>query len=93
MAPSSLKELDGYGIFTTRNIEAESKMLSGPDGPSIPVIDWVHGPWTKTMNEYWWARGVPDHVSYEGGDRIMDFSIGFGAMPNHNCILKSLSHR
>ncbi len=95
MAPSSVKGLDGYGIFTTRSIKAGSKMLPGPDGPSIPVIDYVRGPWTKTMNEYWWesGRGVPDHVTYEGGDRVMDFATGFSSMPNHNCFLSSLKHR
>lgn len=56
-APSSVKGLDGFGIFTTRSIHVGDKMLSGgPDGPSIPVIDYIRGPWTKTMNEYWCVR-------------------------------------
>ena len=96
MAPSSVKGLDGYGIFTTRSIQTGSQMLSGgPDGPSIPVVDYIRGPWTKTMNEYWWesGRGVPDHVTFEGGERIMDFATGFSSMPNHNCFLSSLKHR
>lgn len=77
MAPSSLKGLDGYGIFTTRDIEAGSNMLSGQDGPSIPVFDHTHGPWTKTWNEYWWGRGVADHVSFEA-DHVMDFQVSNG---------------
>ena len=92
MAPSSLKNLDGYGIFTARDIEAGSTMLSGPDGPSIPVVDYNSGAWITTWKEYWWARGIPDHVSFEG-DRVMDYQFGFGAMPNHHCILNSLKHQ
>ena len=26
-------------------------------------------------------------------DRVTDFQIGFGALPNHHCILKSLSYK
>ena len=68
-------------------------LTGGQDGPSIPVVDYIRGRWTKTWNEYWWARGNPDHVLYETEDRVMDFQIGFGSMPNHNCWLRSLKHK
>lgn len=84
MAPSSLKGNGGNGIFTTRDIARGSTMLSGPDGPSIPVVDYRSGRWTKTWNEYWWQRGVADHVTYEveGDGYVMDYQFGFGSMPN-----------
>jgi hypothetical protein len=37
MAPSSLKGLHGFGVFTTRPIALGEKVLNGPDGVSIPV--------------------------------------------------------
>lgn len=92
MAPSSLKGLDGYGIFTTRDIKKGTSIFPESDGPSIPVVDSNPGRWYKTWNEYWWGRGVADHVRFLG-DSVMDYQFGFGSMPNHHCILNALSHR
>lgn len=92
MAPSSLKGLDGYGIFTTRDIEKDASIFSEQDGPSIPVIDYKSGPWMKTWNEYLWGRGISDQLRVLG-DSVMDLQVGFGSLPNHHCILNSLSHR
>jgi hypothetical protein len=103
LAPSSLLGHPGYGLFTTRNLTAGEPVLGGPDGLSIPVEDrWyeVSGElgekkknWIHLWNSYWWGRGVPDHVSYESSHSSADYQIGFGAMPNHHCILRSLKHR
>jgi len=92
MAPSSIKGLDGYGVFTTRDIEKDTSIFSEPDGPSIPVVDYNRGDWMSTWDEYLWGRGLADHVKYLGY-RAMDLQPGFGSMPNHSCILDNLSHR
>lgn len=98
MAPSAVKGLKGYGVFTTRDIDEGSSILSAPDSPSIPVLDYgknrndAKDQWIKTFGEYWWARGVPDHVAYEA-DKTVDFQTTFGALPNHHCILDSLGLR
>ena len=92
MAPSSLIGLDGYGIFTTRDIQKGSSIFPEPDGPSIPVIDYNSGPWMVLFQEYLWGRGLADHVTFLG-DKVMDYQFGFGSMPNHHCILDSLSFR
>jgi hypothetical protein len=77
MAPSSLVGGAGFGMFTTRDMEANEKILGGPDGISIPVVSYYqyrrknapnaaqHKAWIKLWNNWWWSRGVPDHVMYE----------------------------
>jgi len=72
LAPSSLKGHTGFGIYTTRDINKEESILSGPDGPSVPVVDYEGGPmrrerreWIEVWDNYWWGRGVSDHVNYE----------------------------
>lgn len=40
MAPSSLKGLQGYGTFTTRDLKEGEKLLQAPDGPSVIVTDY-----------------------------------------------------
>ena len=45
----------------------------------------------STQDNYWWGRGVPDHVSYEAGTDTVDFQIAFGALPNHHCVLDTLN--
>ena len=101
MAPSSLKGHVGLGIYTTRNMVARDSILAAPDGPSVPVIDTdrvsqqyetIKRAWHKVFNEYWWGRGVPDHVSYEADD-VVDFQITFGSLPNHHCLLGSIELR
>ena len=99
LAPSSLKGHVGFGIFTTRDIGKDESILSGPDGPSVPVVDYRGGPlrklrkqWVRTWDNYWWARGVGDHVNYEAKN-VIDYQFGFGALPNHHCILDALDHR
>lgn len=59
MAPSGVKGLKGYGIFTTRDIDEGDSILSGPDSPSIPVHDYLDyvseatDQWIRIFNEYW----------------------------------------
>lgn len=79
MAPSSLKGLDGYGIFTTRDIQEGSSIFTEPDGPSIPIIDYNKGPWLNLWYEYVWARGVSDQVSFLG-HKVMDFQVRHAAI-------------
>lgn len=101
MAPSSLKGSVGFGIYTTRDMARHEAILAGPDGPALPVVDASRGPshqklarraWFRTFDEYWWGRGVPDHVFFEA-DEVVDYQITFGSMPNHNCMLESIDHR
>jgi hypothetical protein len=101
MAPSSLVGHAGFGIYTTRAFAAQESLLARPNGPSIPVVDPQHGPaephgsrsqWIRTFDDYWWGRGVPDHVFYEG-DSVLDYQITFGALPNHHCLLDAIDHR
>ena len=103
LAPSSLKGHSGYGIFTTRPLAKDEPILGGPDGVSIPIIDayrsrkFPHNQarknWVRVWENYWWARGVPDHVRFEAPDDVVDYQIGFGALPNHHCILSYLDTR
>jgi len=98
MAPSSVKGLKGYGIFTTRDIDTGSNILSAPDSPSIPVLDYRDhesagtDQWIGVFSEYWWTRGVADHVKYEAYNAA-DAQMTFGALPNHHCVLDSLNMR
>ena len=59
-----------------------------PDGLAVPVPnDQYPGRvpkkkerslWRGVWDNYWWGRGVPDHVAYDGppGTYVMDFQIG-----------------
>jgi hypothetical protein len=98
MAPSSVRGLNGYGLFTTRHLKAGESILGRPDGLAVPFEPYQHpdlpprGDREKLLNlfaEYMWARGIPDHSSYEAPDRgfVMDYQIGFGSLPNHHCVL------
>ena len=43
--------------------------------------------------QYVWHRGVGDHARYDWPYMMSDYQPGFGALPNHHCILQSLSFR
>ena len=98
MARSTLPNVNGFGMFTTRALSAGDFVLSSFDGPAISIIDYewhrhnLNGleddfrQWRNIFYHYWWAMNVPDHSVYEG-DQIYDWQISFGALPNHNCIL------
>ena len=79
-------------------MDKNSTILSRPDSPSIPVIDYrdnmndAKEQWNRVFSEYWWARGKPDHVTYES-ENAVDFQTTFGALPNHHCILDALDLR
>jgi len=102
MAPSSLIGNPGFGIFVTRDLQRNEKVLNGPDGISIPIVAYLQlsvpkghlkKAWIAVWDNYWWGRGVPDHVSYEAPTDIVDYQINFGALPNHHCALDTLSNR
>lgn len=67
LAPPSIKGMEdvGLGIYTTRDIQKHEFLSPAADGGlSIPVVDYMNGPrtrtrmnWLKTWNEYWWGRG------------------------------------
>lgn len=65
MAPSSMKGVNSFGLYTTRDISKGESILSGPDSPSIPVLDFDNhrtkevDQWIKLFDEYWWGRGKP----------------------------------
>jgi hypothetical protein len=103
IAQSSQKGNDGFGIFTTRNIQKGDSILGEPDGVAIPITAYrshkgipsdkkvVRRAWIHMWNNYWWGRGVPDHVSYEADVAVVDYQTGFGSLPNHHCLLDSLT--
>lgn len=102
MAPSSLRGHAGLGIYTTRDIAADESILNAPDGPSIPVVDTervspeyrhVRRAFHRVFDEYWWGRGVPDHVAHEAEGDVIDYQITFGALPNHHCLLSTIDLR
>lgn len=96
-APSSIKGVAGMGLFTVAHYQIDDFLLNSPDGPSIPVIDYMnhepnsiaHKQWIGLFDNYWWGRGVADHTLYEA-DVVIDYQIMFGALPNHHCVLDSL---
>lgn len=45
------------------------------------------------FRQYVWHRGVGDHARYDFPPMTSDFQPGFGALPNHHCVLQSLSFR
>lgn len=99
IAPSSLRGVNGYGIFTTRDLGPGESLLGVPDGVSIPVEAYrskgrpneaSFRAFKQLFDNYWWGRGVPDHVLYDAPSDIVDFQIGFGCLPNHHCILSYL---
>jgi SET domain len=100
IAPSSVRGVNGYGIFTTRNLKAGESILGGPDGVAIPFEPYLHRDvpdrndrhhFLGLFGEYMWGRGIPDHSTYEA-DRgyVLDYQIGFGSLPNHHCVLAYL---
>jgi hypothetical protein len=103
MAPSSLTGSSGFGVYTTRPVNKGERFLNGPDGPNIPVLDFIFPPnlkdslekernaWISLFDHYWWGRGVADQVIYEAATSVMDFQINFGSLPNHHCVLVSHS--
>uniref|UniRef100_A0A7S4AB37 SET domain-containing protein n=1 Tax=Pseudo-nitzschia australis TaxID=44445 RepID=A0A7S4AB37_9STRA len=104
MAPSSLLPYPGYGIFATRNIHAKESILHAPDAVSVqireahrfknmPMKKERHLWWDNTFGNYVWHRGVGDHARYDHPYMTSDFQPGFGALPNHHCILSALSFR
>lgn len=95
IAPSSLKGVDGYGIFTTRDLQAGESILGGPDGLAITLENLshqapAHNQWRRVWSEYYWARGLPDHSLAEAPPDVADFQVGFGSLPNHHCVLSYL---
>eukprot|EP00977_Amphora_coffeiformis_P011531 scaffold2768_cov161-Amphora_coffeaeformis.AAC.7 len=63
IAQSSVKGLQGYGVFTTRDLARDEHILGVPDGVSIPIIGYWqrHGgsataakdAWMKVWDNYW----------------------------------------
>jgi hypothetical protein len=92
------------GLFTTEDMKEGEDFLSDYDGPSIPVFDYrptwlnvdelaeVRSRWIRFFGDYWWGRGMPDHTRYDA-DKVMDFQITFGALPNHHCKLNTISYK
>jgi hypothetical protein len=98
MAASSIKGLQGYGVFVTRDLVKGEPILGVPDGISVPIIGYhqrrseAKEAWISVWDNYWWGSGVADHVSYEAGPDVVDFQVGFGALPNHHCLLAKLGY-
>lgn len=43
------------------------------------------------IEQYMWHLGVPDHDRYFWPQDTVDVQPGFGALPNHHCILRALT--
>ena len=65
MAASSVKGLQGYGVFTTRDLAPEEEILGVPDGISIPIIGYrqrrgsaaaAKDAWINVWDNYWCVR-------------------------------------
>ena len=105
MAPSSVVPYPGYGIFTTRAIHQQESILRGmSDAVSIQIREayrytqmphqvWRQRWWANTFGNYVWHRGAADHARYDHPYMTSDYQPGFGALPNHHCILQSLTYR
>lgn len=102
MAPSSVKGLDGFGVYITEPVSKGDFFFNGPDGPDILVTDYDYFPfndtlareraaWIRLFDGYWWGRGVNDMILYESQSNI-DFQICFGSLPNHHCVLDAVDH-
>jgi hypothetical protein len=99
LAPSSLIGHTGFGVYTTRDIKEDETFLSAPDGPSVPVIDYLEGPlreereeFANMANQYYWGS-VPDHVHHEARHDAIEFQPTLGSLPNHHCVLNTVDER
>jgi hypothetical protein len=67
IAPSSLRGVNGYGVFTTRDLKEGESILGNPDGVAIPVENYHPSPdqpnyesfkkFRRLFDNYWWGRG------------------------------------
>ena len=69
IAPSSLKGVDGYGTFTTRDLQPYERILPSHDGLGVPIESYYYSSettpfakerndWIRVWKNYWWARYV-----------------------------------
>jgi hypothetical protein len=56
MAPSSLKGVNGYGIYTTRNLADGESILGHPDGVSVPVWNYRYTKEPEAVERYAWRK-------------------------------------
>ena len=69
IAQSSIKGLQGYGVFTTRDLERDEHILGVPDGVSIPITGYwqrheekgsaaaakAKDAWMAVWDNYWYV--------------------------------------
>ena len=93
IAPSSIPN-SGMGMYTTKSFSKGSVMLPA-DGPNIPIIDpnYDHK-WVNLFSRYWWGagNGVSDSVIFEA-DRIGDYQITMGSLPNSHSFLNNMGFK
>ncbi|KAL3908147.1 MAG: hypothetical protein SGILL_008595, partial [Bacillariaceae sp.] len=102
MATGALRPYPGFGIYTTRDVKKGDKFLHSPDAVSVQVLEphrtnniplaKERAQWWRLFQNYAWDHGVPDHARYAHmlGD-MTDFQPGFGSLPNHHCLLNTLT--
>jgi len=56
IAPSSLRGVNGYGIFTTRDIRKGESILGAPDGVGIPVGSYHYNEEPKARERRLWRK-------------------------------------
>eukprot|EP00521_Asterionellopsis_glacialis_P011499 CAMPEP_0195303720 /NCGR_PEP_ID=MMETSP0707-20130614/33249_1 /TAXON_ID=33640 /ORGANISM="Asterionellopsis glacialis, Strain CCMP134" /LENGTH=609 /DNA_ID=CAMNT_0040367347 /DNA_START=239 /DNA_END=2068 /DNA_ORIENTATION=- len=91
MAPSSIPGA-GFGIFTAKTLEKDSIFIMN-DGPNIAIPDpfEIPSPHLDLFGTVWWGEnmGMVDQMRFEGRN-VVDYQIGFGALPNFHPYLYNL---
>jgi hypothetical protein len=73
IAPSSRRGVNGYGVFTTRDLKEGESILGSPDGVAIPVEGYHPShdqpnyesfrKFRELFDNYWWGRGQWQYFS------------------------------
>lgn len=91
MAPSSLRALKAFGIFTVKPFKKGSLLLP-TDCPGIPMIDCAFNfkPHDNGfLHSYSWFHGHSQDADYEAFE-VGEFAVTFHALPNHHGYLAAL---
>ena len=96
IAPSSLENVNGFGIFTTKAFK-KGDMILPADAPSIIVFDPVFNFMPEDsarLDTYWWGavNGASADAGFEDYD-ITDFGTTFDGLPNYHTYLSNLDSR
>lgn len=94
LAPSSLPNNGGMGMFTVQNV-SKGQIILPADGPQIPIIDpddvseESSVAWVRLFGKYWWESGITNPGLYEA-EHAAEYQITCGALPNSHVLLNNL---